>query len=271
MKHPIPTWLPALALGVIIHQAAQAAAPSTVLGKGMQVTEAALKLNEVAKLLFDVGSLSGDRARIKVAVELASWSRWVDGATSGVRHMQSFSYRYYPVLMSAMYQWARLENGRIVTEHEPFPITTLETRNYRCVHDVGPRASWENRQARFSMAARSTVLEMVGAFANGLGPWTCTVVSSRTELPSDCRPVEPRNSQQRKSVSVATGGRTYFTFDEAGNYHYQVPEILIGSRDPSGPVVVVPNPEVGNDAQNDPVPASRRKALVNDNENPEGQ
>lgn len=271
MKHTIPTLLLALALGGFMQQPARAATPSSAFSKGVKVAEAALTLNEVAKLLFDVGSLSGDRARIKVSVELASWSRRVEGANFGFRHMQAFNYRYYPVLMSAMYTWTRLENGKIVTDHEPFIITTLETRNYRCVQDVGPRPTWENRQARFDMAARSTVLEKIGAFAKGLGPWTCTVVSMRTSLPSDCRPIQLTDSQQRKSVSVSTGGRTYFTFDPSGNYHYQVPEILIGSQEATGPVIVVPNPEVGNDAQNDPVPGTGRRASANANANTDQQ
>lgn len=256
MRHPIQTVIPALALGLVLPPNTHAATPATAFANGMKVAEAALTLNEVAKLLFDVGSLSGDRARIKVALELASWSRRVEGAYRGTRYLQSFNYRYYPVQSSALYITQRLQDGRIVTDNEPFTVTTLENRDYRCVRNTSKQADWEVRRANFTLAARSTVLEQVGLFANGLGPWTCTVVASRSPMPSDCQPAPTTESQVRRSISVSTGGRTYFNFDRTGNHLYGIPEILIGGQGSTGPAVVVPNPERQGDAQNDPVRTS---------------
>lgn len=253
MKCAIKSMVPVLALGLAMQQPTRAVTPSAAFDKGVKVAEAALTLNEVAKLLFDVGSLSGDRARIKVTVELAAWAHRHEGSYKGIRFMDSARYRYFPATLDAVYIRTWLDGGKVVTSYDPFLINTLENRNYRCVPRSGDTSTWEARQASFAMAAHATVLERVGSFPDGLGPWTCAVLASRTPLASDCTPTGDAETYARQSVNVSEVGRTYFTFDRGGNYRYGMPEIFFGGQASNRPAVVVPNPVRTNGAGDVPI------------------
>ena len=253
MKYTALHILPALCFGVITGQQAAAGPAVPLIKQGVAIAEGALTLNEAAGVARKIGSFLGTSARIHVAVQLAEWSRSVSGSEHGARYMHSFEYRHYPVLLNSIYVRRQLVNGVVETDYSPFPITTLETREMTCFRRVGPRASWEARRARFTMSARSTVLEKVGLFSDGLGPWPCTVVVSRTPLPSGCTPVADEDTQERRLISVRTGGATYFTFDRYGNYVYGMPEILVGVSDGARPAPSAPNPARYADAMNDPV------------------
>lgn len=255
MKYTALHILPALCLGVISGEQAAAGPVVPLLKKGVAVAEGAMTLNEAAGVVRKAGSFLGTGTRIHVAVQLAEWSRSVSGAEHGSRYMQSFEYRHYPVLLNSIYVRRQLVNGVVETDYSPFPITTLETRDMTCMRRTGSVSSWEARRARFTMSARSTVLEKVGLFADGLGPWPCTVVVSRTPLPSGCTPVEDEETQERRSLWVRTGGVTYFTFDRSGNYAYGVPEVLLGISDGARPAPSAPDPARSSDAVNDPVPS----------------
>jgi hypothetical protein len=253
MKHTALHILPALCFGVIMGEPAAAGPVVPLIQRGVAIAEGALTLNEAAGVVRKVGAMLGTSTRIHVSVHLAEWSRTVSGADMGQRYMHSFEYRHYPVLLNSIYVRRQLVKGVVQTDYSPFPITTLETRDMSCVRRAGTRPSWETRRARFSMFARSTVLEKVGFFADGLGPWPCTVVVSRTPLPSGCSPVEDEETQERRMISVRTGGATYFTFDRSGNYEYGMPEILVGVSNGARPAPPAPNPSRSSDAGNDPV------------------
>lgn len=253
MKHTPLHILPALCLGVLMGGTATAGPIVPLLQKSIAIAEGAMTLNEAAGVVRKAGSFLGTSTRIHVAVQLAEWSRSVSGCEHGARYMHSFEYRHYPVLLNSIYVRRQLVNGVVETDYAPFPVTTLETRDMTCFRRGGPRASWETRRARFAMSARSTVLEKVGLFSDGLGPWPCTVVVSRTPLPSGCTPVADEDTQERRLISVSTGGATYFTFDRSGNYVYGMPEIVLGVSDGARPAPSAPNPARYADALNDPV------------------
>lgn len=253
MKHTPLHILPALCLGVLMGGTATAGPIVPLLQKSVAIAEGALTLNEAAGVVRKIGSFLGTSTRIHVAVQLAEWSRSVSGCEHGARYMHSFEYRHYPVLLNSIYVRRQLVKGVVETDYSPFPITTLETRDMSCFRRAWPQASWETRRARFTMSARPTLLEQVGFFGDGLGPWLCSVVVSRTPLPSGCSPVEDEETQERRSITVRTGGATYFTFDRSGNYLYGMPEILLGASDGARPAPLVPNPARYSDAMNDPV------------------
>lgn len=271
MKRAMKTMVPVLALGLVMQSPTRAVTPSAAFNKGVKVAEAALTLNEVAKLLFDVGSLSGDRARIQVAVHLAAWASRHEGGYQGNRFMESSRYRYFPATQEALYVRTRLEGRKVVTSFEPFPINTLENRQYLCVPKKGDTSTWEARQASFAMAAHATVLERVGSFPDGFGPWTCVVMAQRTPLASDCTPSADADTYARQLVTVAEAGRTYFTFDRGGNYLYGMPEIFIGGQAAGGPAVVVPNPGRSPDTGPNGSQGADRVPVQNPNLNPDNQ
>lgn len=253
MKHTSLHILPALCFGVVTWEHALASPAVSLIKKGVAIAEGAMTLNEVAGVVRRAGSFLGTGTRIHVAIQLADWSRSVSGAERGVRYMHSFEYRHYPVLLNSIYVRRQLVNGVVETDFTPFPVTTLEVRDMGCFRPGGPHASWQTRRARFTMAARSTVLEKLGIFSDGLGPWPCTVVVSRTPMPSGCSPVEDEETQERRAVLVRTGGATYFTFDRSGNYLYGVPEVLLGATEGVRPAPSAPNPASRADAMNDPI------------------
>jgi len=261
MKRTSLYLLPALCVGVNSTEHALALSAAAPIPKVIAVPEGAVTLNEVTGFVPKPGSWFGAGTRIRVAVQVATWSRALYGAERGIPYMHSFEYRHYPVFLNSIYVHQQMVNGVFKTEYTPFPITALETRDMTCLRRTGTAASWEIRKARFTLAARSTVLERVGLFSNEMGPWACTVVASRQPMPSSCTPVEDEASQECRVVSVQTGGLTYFTFDRSGNYSYGVPEIFLGARDGARNAPLASNPSIPANGVNNPVTTLQSNAI----------
>lgn len=252
MKRTLSYLLPALCIGSISHQHLSAAAAASATPKVNLIAEGPMTLSETTGVASKPGSWLFSGTRIHVALHLAAWSKVVYGAERGIPYLHAYEYRHYPVLLRSLYIQAHRVNGSVKFELQPFPITNLETRDMTCLRRVGPQASWEGRKARFTLATRATVLEKVGIFSDGLGPWACTVGSSRKPMPSTCNAVEDDATDERRQVSVGTEGMTYFTFDRSGNYSYGVPGIVLGARDETRPAPLASDPSRGANPVNTP-------------------
>lgn len=253
MKHATKLIILALWLGWNASPPASARSAGTFFSRAVSISEGAMTLNDAAGVAAKIGSFFGSSSRISVAIEIADWSRSITGYDHGQPYMSGFYYRHFPVLLSSFYVHRWLANGVIETDYEPFPVTSLELRDMTCRRGQGARTAWETRRARFTMAARSTLIEKVGWFSDGLGPWPCTVVMARSPMPSGCSPVEDEETQERRAITVRTGSLTYFTFDRSGNYLYGLPGILIGDRMPARPAPPAPNPIRIPEEFNDPI------------------